>query len=269
MTTRRSIFNDWRIAGCAAKTLQAATVIFSTVVVYATQPHPGTLVVLCSNGLRSFLAEAAPAFERGGASRLAITYSVSSELAARIRAGEPFDVAILTPPMIDALVQQRFVSAASRTAVARAGMAIAVREGAPKPDVSTVDALKGTLLAARSIAFAREGAGGVFFTALVDRLGLAEALAPKFRPTVTGQDVSRAVQAGEADLGVQPLSEILLVPGVELGGRFPAIVQDYAVMVAGVSTRSTESEAARELIDFLTAPLQDRLLTARGLERVP
>jgi molybdate transport system substrate-binding protein len=227
------------------------------------------ITVLCSNGLRAVLSEVAPQFEHATGNRLTVSYSVSAELEKRIEAGEPFDVAILTPPVIDGLVTRGTLAANTRTMVARSGIGIAVRAGASKPDLRTVEALERALLAARSIAFAKEGAGGLFFAALVQRLGLAERLTPKFKPTVTGQDVSRAVANGDAELGVQPLSEILSVPGVELAGSFPSSVQDYATMVAAVGIAAPNAAGGRELIAFLMSSAVDSVIGARGMERVP
>ena len=132
---------------------------------------------------------------------------MSAELKRRIDGGESFDVVIITPALIDELIKTGRVAGASRAPLARSGMALAMRRGAEKPDVHTMEALTGTLLAARSIAFAKEGSGGIFFNALVKRLGLVDRLTPKFKPTTTGDEVSQAVARGEADLGVLPLSE--------------------------------------------------------------
>jgi molybdate transport system substrate-binding protein len=227
------------------------------------------VTVLCSNGLRAVLEEVAPEFERTTGHLLAIRYSVSSELKKRIDAGERFDVAILTPALVDALIAGGALAADTRTAVARSGMAVSVRRGASKPDLHTVDALKATLLAAKSIAFAKEGAGGLFFTALVQRFGLADQLAPKFKPTLTGEEVSRAVANGEAEIGIQPMSEILNVPAVEFAGPFPLAVQDYAVMVAAVAARSPQTAGGKALIQFLMSPPVDAVVRTRGMERVP
>src|SRR5262245_8787865 len=227
------------------------------------------ITVLSSNGLRALLTEVAPQFEQATGNRLATSYSVSSELKKRIESGERFDVAIVTPPIIDSLIQSGRIAASTRTLVARSGFGIAIRRGAPRPDLRTVDALKTALLSATSIAFAREGAGGLFLTALLNRLDLASQLATKLKPTVTGTDVSDAVARGDAEFGVQPISEILFVPGVELGGSFPPPIQDYSVMVAGISSASEHDEAARALIAFLMSPAVQSVLEARGMERVP
>jgi molybdate transport system substrate-binding protein len=247
---------------CFAGTLVAVTLAS---LIHA-QANPVT--VLCSNGLRAVLEDVAPEFERTTGQRLAIRYSVSSELKKRIDAGERFDVAILTPGLVDALIAGGALAADTRTAVARSGMAVSIRRGASRPDLQTVDALKATLLAAKSIAFAKEGAGGLFFTALVQRFGLADQLAPKFKPTLTGAEVSRAVANGEAEIGIQPMSEILNVPAVELAGPFPSAVQDYAVMVAAVAARSPQTAGGKALIQFLMSPPVDAIVRTAGMERV-
>jgi molybdate transport system substrate-binding protein len=246
-----------------------ATGVLLVLVAYPSVARAAPVTVLCSNGLRAVLSEVAPQFERATGNQLTISYSVSAELKKRIEAGEPFDVAILTPPLIDELVARGTLAVNTRTLVARSGIGIAVRAGASKPDLRTVEALKRALLAARSIAFAKDGAGGLFFIALVQRLGLAEQLTPKFKPTVTGQDVSRAVANGDAQLGVQPLSEILSVPGVELAGSFPSSVQDYAIMVAAVAVAAPHAAGGRALVAFLMSSAVDPVIGARGMERVP
>jgi len=227
------------------------------------------ITVLSSNGIRAVLQELAPQFEKATGNQIAISFSVAAELKKRIDAGEAFDLAILTPPLMDDLIKQNTVVRESRTPLARTGMAIAVRRGAAKPDMRSVDALKASLVAAPSIAFAKEGAGGLFFTALVERLGLATTLTPKFKTFTTGDDVREAVARGEAALGVMPLSEILPAPSLEVAGLFPAAVQDYAVMVAGISRRTTRNATVRAFIEFLMSPGASTVVTAKGMERVP
>ena len=231
--------------------------------------HAETITVLSSNGLRAVIQELAPQFEKATGNQVAISFSVAAELKKRIDAGEPFDLAILTPVLMDDLIKRGTVVAATRTALARTGMAIAVRRGAAKPDVRSVDALKASLAAAPSIAFAKEGAGGLFFTALVDRLGLAPTLTPKFKTFTTGDDVREAVGRGEAAIGVMPLSEILPAPALEVAGLFPSAVQDYAVMVAGISQRTTRAALVQSFIDFLMSPGATTVVKNKGMERVP
>jgi molybdate transport system substrate-binding protein len=170
---------------------------------------------------------------------------------------------------MDDLIKQGTVVRESRTPLARTGMAIAIRRGAAKPDIRSVDSLKVVLLATPSIAFAREGAGGVFFTALVERLGMTQTLTPKFKTFTTGDDVREAVGRGEAAIGVMPLSEILPAPALEVAGLFPSAIQDYAVMVAGASQRTTRAAEVKALVQFLMNPSATRVVQAKGMERVP
>jgi molybdate transport system substrate-binding protein len=228
-----------------------------------------TIMVLSSNGFRAVLQELAPQFEKATGNQLAIKFSVAAELKKRIDSGESFDVAILTPVLMDDLIKQGTVVRESRTPLARTGMAIAIRRGAAKPDARSVDSLKVALLATPSIAFAREGAGGVFFTALVERLGMTQTLTPKFKTFTTGDDVREAVGRGEAAIGVMPLSEILPAPALEVAGLFPSAIQDYAVMVAGASQRTTRAAEVKALVQFLMNPSATRVVQAKGMERVP
>jgi molybdate transport system substrate-binding protein len=224
-------------------------------------------MVLCSNGFKAVLQEVAPQFEKATKHEVAVMYSVSAELRRRIEGGERFDIAILTPGLVDELIKSGRIAASSRAPLARSGMALAIRRGAPAPDVRTVESLKATLLASQSIAFAKEGSGGVYLMTLLKRLGLIEQMTPKFKPTTTGDDVSKAVAGGEAELGVLPLSEILPVPGVTLAGTFPADVQDYTVMVGGVSPIAAQSSAVKALMGFLTSAGINPVIEKKGMER--
>ena len=215
------------------------------------------------------MTELVPQFERLTQHKIVVTYSVSAELKRRIDEGASFDLAILTPALVDELIAGGKVTRASRTPLARSGMALAVQSGMRKPDIRTTDALARALRAAPSIAFAKEGAAGVFLAALVRRLGLTELLAPKLRPFTTGTDVSAAIARGDAELGVLPLSELLSVPGVDVVGLFPAEIQGYAVMVAGVATRALQAVAARRFVDFLASAEVIPTIIKHGMERVP
>src|SRR5204863_309913 len=142
--------------------------------------------------------------------------------------------AVLTPAPMDDLIKQGKISGDTRTQIARTGMAIAIRAGARKPDIKTTEALKRTLLDAKSIAYAKEGAAGVYFVAVVQKLGIAEVLKAKYKVVATGEEVGEAVAGGEAEFGILPVSEILPIHGTQLLGSFPADVQEYAVAVAAV-----------------------------------
>jgi molybdate transport system substrate-binding protein len=223
--------------------------------------------VLCSNGFKAVLDELAPQFERATNHKVVVTYGLAAVLKQQIDAGEAFDLAILTPAAIDDLIKTRKVAADSRTMLARSGLAIAIRAGARKIDISTADAFKRSLTGATSIAYVREGASGVAFAALIQRLGMADELKAKTRLTATGEEVAEAVVSGRAEFGILPLSEVLPIRGAEVLGTFPPELQSYIVMVAGVSAGARQASAARDLIAFLTAPAALPVIKAKGMER--
>ena len=237
----------------------------------ADRPAPAVsaqLTVLASNGFQAVMEDLAPRFEKAKHQKLAVTYDLASTLRQRIENGQPFDLAILTPAAIDDLIKSGKVAAGSRTPLARAGLGLAVRAGARKPKIDTNEAFTRALQDAKSISYVKEGASGVAFAALIKRLGLADALQPKTRLTATRDEVGDALRNGNAELGVLPISEILPLAGVELAGAFPADMQTYIVMVAGVSAKTAQAGAVRELIEFLTAPAALPVITARGMERM-
>jgi molybdate transport system substrate-binding protein len=159
------------------------------------------------------------------------------------------------------------IAAETRTTIARVGLAIAIRSGARKTDISTTDAFKRALLGAKSIVYAKEGASGVAFTALAQRLGITEDLKAKSKTTATGEEVSESVLRGESEFGVLPVSEIVPVKGIEVMAPFPADVQTYVVMVAGTGSGARQSAAAGDLIKFLTSPAALPAIKAKGMER--
>jgi molybdate transport system substrate-binding protein len=221
--------------------------------------------LLCSDALKAVVEDLTPTFEQTTGHKVAATFGLSAALKRRIESGEPFDVVIITAPLVDDLIAQGKIARDTRTAIARSGMALAIRSGAAKPDIRTTDALKRSLLASPSIAYAREGASGVFFTGLIDRLGLRDGLKSNLRPMTTGVEVSAAVAHGDAALGVLPVSEILPVSGIELLGPFPPDVQGYVVMTAGASAGA--QMATNEWIRFLASAAADSSIKKRGMER--
>jgi molybdate transport system substrate-binding protein len=217
--------------------------------------------------LKAVVQELVPRFERSSNQKVAITFGLAAVLKQQIEKGEPFDVAVLTPALVDDLIARHTIAADSRAVIARSGLGLAVRAGAPKRDISTVDAFKRTLLGAKSIAYTKEGASGVAFASLIERLGLAADLRSRIRLTTSGEETGEEVARGDAELGVLPISEILPVKGAALLGSFPADVQSYIVMAAGANTASAHAQPARALIAYFMAPEALPVIKAKGMER--
>ena len=243
-----------------------ALALFS-LVVQARAAGAAEITVLCSVGLKAVMDDLAPKFEQATKHKVTVKYDLAAVLKRQIEAGDPFDLVILTPPMVDDLIKQSKVAADSRTVIARSGLAIAVRTGSKKPDLSSTDAFKKALLEAKSIAYAKEGASGVYFAEIVQGLKIADALKAKSTLTTTGDAIGEAVLHGTAEFGVLPVSEVLPVHGIEVGGTFPAEVQRYIVMVAGVGANAKQGGVARDLIKFLMAPAALPVIKQKGMER--
>ena len=228
---------------------------------------PAAVRVLSSNGVRSAIEALRPEIERAIGHPLSIEFSTASSLKTKIEAGEAFDVAILTPALLDDLIAQGKVAADSRIDFARAGVGVGARQGTPAADVSTSGALKSTLLKARSVAFTAEGQSRSTIDRAFNHLGIAEAMRPKTLLKGPGA-APAAVAAGEAELVLTLMSEILPVPGLTLLGPLPADVQGYVTFTAGRSPNAKDGDAANALLRHLSEPAVTAALKAHGLEAV-
>jgi molybdate transport system substrate-binding protein len=224
--------------------------------------------VLASVALTSALNELAPMYEKATGNKLSIDYALAAELKKRVLDGENADVIILTRPMMDDLQRQDKLAARSLANVAGTPVSVVSRAGAPKPDISSVDALKRTLLAARSIVYAdpaKGGASGVYFAGVLNRLGMTEQLKDK-TILVPGAQAAEVVARGDAELGIAQASEIVPVAGAQLAGPLPGELASTTVFTAGIGATSKSPEAARALIRFLTGPEAAPRLKAKGFE---
>jgi molybdate transport system substrate-binding protein len=224
-----------------------------------------TIRVLSSVGIKAVLDDLQPKFEQATTHRVTPVFDLAGTLKTKIEGGEPFDVAVLTAPLIDELIAKNAVAAASRTVVARVGLGLMVRAGAPKLDVSSEGAFRKTLLGAKSVAWVPTGASGIAFQATIEKMGIADAVRAKARLAANGDEVNAAVLGGTSDLAVLPVSEILPVKGAELGGVFPPAVQSFVVMTAGLPANA--KSAARELVAFLMSAPNTAVVRAKGMER--
>jgi molybdate transport system substrate-binding protein len=221
------------------------------------------LRVLCTGAARDAFNELAPQFERTTGHKLVTHFGLPAELTGKINAGEPFDVIVLSSD-VEPLIKQGKVIADSRTVLGRTGVGVAIRQGAPKPDISTVDAFKRTLLNASSVSFSG-GSSGAYFLSLLERLGIADAMKPKLRQGAMGGAVT-PVARGEVELVVIGLPPVIGIAGVEWIGWIPAELQSWVVFTAGLSATAKEPEAGRALLNFLTTPAAVAVFKAKGLE---
>lgn len=181
---------------------------------------------------------------------------------------EQFDVAVLTPDAIDSLTTQGKIVPGSRADLAKTGVGVVVKEGAPKPDIGTVEAFKHALLAAKSVAFVDPKAGGssgIYVEKLLDRLGIADAVNAK-AVLVQGGEVASHIADGEAEIGIHQISEILPVKGAVLVGPLPAEIQNFTVYAAGVAVAAKNGAAARDFVKFLSGPAALPIIKAKGME---
>ncbi len=186
-------------------------------------------------------------------------------LLVRLRGGEVADAAILTAAGIDGMIAEGVIRPGTRTDVALSFVGIAVKAGAPQPDIGTVAAFKATVLAARSVAYSKIGASGIFFASLIERLGIAAEVNARAVVVPAGFTAERLV-SGECDLAVQQVSELMVVPGIDVAGPLPADIQTIATFSGGVLSNSRQSEQAAGFLRFLASPGIAPILRRTGLE---
>jgi len=249
----------------AAVAATAAVVTFLVAMAIGGLANAAEIKVLSSSGVRGVVSELGRQFEDATGHKLVVDFAVFAVLKPRIDAGETFDIAILSPALIDELIQLGKIAADTRATLGRAGVGVAVRKGAPKPDIGSVEAFKRAMLNAKSVAYVKEGGSGKIFLSALDRLGIAAEMKPKLKAYDEVGTVD-AVVTGEVELAVIGFGPILAKPAAELVGGLPPEIQSYVVYTAGASAASKEPEAARALIRFLMAPTAAPVKKANGLE---
>ena len=223
------------------------------------------LKVLSGNGPRAAVRELCSQFETATGQKVDVAFDVNPEVIRRGEAGEPFDVAVGNPPTIEQLIKSGKVVPGSLVDIGRSGLGVAVRAGAAKPDISSVEGFKRALLAANAVAFPGEGASGKYFVGLLDRMGIAAQMQKKLKPS-PGEDTVEVVARGEADMVVVVATRIVGVVGVDMAGPLLEALQTKIGFAAGLSASSAQPETAKALIKFLTAPAAAATLRAKGVE---
>jgi molybdate transport system substrate-binding protein len=230
----------------------------------ATPLQAAELKVIAGGSMTALLNELAPPFEKTTGHKLSIHLDSTPNIVARVNAGTPFDVVVVPVDVFkDANAKARFAPGPTID-IARVGYGVAIRAGAPKPDISTPDALKKTLLAAQSIASVPASAAGAYVTKVFERLGIADEMKSKTKVQAGPPQIASAVAKGEAELGVF-LTNVLIAPGVELAGSFPADLQQELVFTSAVAADTREGDAAKAFIDYLKSPAATATIKAGGM----
>jgi molybdate transport system substrate-binding protein len=227
--------------------------------------------VFSTIGVQAALEELAPAFEKASGDKLAITWATAAILVKRVQAGETADLFILTRQSLDALTKDGKAVAGPDAEFANSGMAVVVKKGAPKPDISTPEAFKQTLLAAKTIAYsdpAAGGASGVYFAKLLERMGIADQMKAKTRHPPPSGNSANLVVNGEADLAIQQEPEVVSVAGIDLVGPLPGDLNNITIYGAGLGAETRQADGGKALIKFLHTPEARAVFKARGLNPV-
>ena len=246
------------------KRFSAAAQFAAVMILTAGWSHAAEIKVLASAAIRTAYLELLPEFERATGHKVTTTWAPTAEMANRIRAGEAVDLVIMASDRIDELLKGGRIVPGTRVDLARSGVGVAVRAGAPRPDISSTEALRRTLLAAKSITYST-GLSGIYVAGLIERMGLAEELKPKIRQ-VKGVPIGEVLVRGDAEIGFQQTSELLAIKGIDYVGPLPADVQHTIVFSAGVPAAGREPGAAKALASFLTTPAAVSVIRKTGLE---
>jgi molybdate transport system substrate-binding protein len=242
------------------KALAAITMMIGT-----GMAHTVELKVLSSNAFKEAYLELVPGFEKTTEHKVVTTWAGTNDILKRMQAGETYDLVIMAGEALEGLIKQGKIVPGSRVDLVKSGVGVAVRAGAPKPDISSGDALKRTLIAAKSVAYS-SGPSGVYIESLFQRMGIAEELKAKSKQTQPGTPVGVLIARGEAEIGFQQVSELLPIAGIDYLGPLPPDVQHVTVFAAGIHSGAKEIEAAKALVKFLTAPAAVPVIKQKGLE---
>ena len=233
------------------------------------------ITVLSSGALKLALTQLVADFQKSSGDAASVEYGPAGAIADRARKGEVADVVIVTRPQLEGLESQGKVVQGSRVEIAGIALGVAVRKGAPKPDIGTVEAFKRALLNARSIGYRDPVTGstsGIYTARMIERLGLTDALKSKTKldrsPGDRPENVFDGVASGEIELQIGQITEIVIAPGVDLVGPLPSELQNISVLAAGIATASKAPEAAKAFISFISSPAAAAVLKANGFQPV-
>ena len=227
------------------------------------------LHVVATFGIQGAMDKILPEYRRVSGQNVSIEYEESAVIQQRVASGQVFDLAILVPQVIDDLIKSGHIKAGTRTDLAKTSLGIGVRSGAPRRDIRTAEAVKETLLSARSITFAKVGSATPVIEKMIERLGIASVVNPKIVRADQAGRPADAVAAGNIDLVIAPAGAIVPVPGVDFLGLLPAEFQTSIVLTAGIGARSERPDRARALVEFISGRKGAAILRVSGMEPAP
>jgi molybdate transport system substrate-binding protein len=222
------------------------------------------LKVLASGAVKEAYTELFPQFEKSSGHKIAITWAGTVDIKKKIEAGEVYDVVVIAAPEMDGFVKDGKIAAGSKVDLVKSGVGVAVKAGAPKPDVSSGDALKKALVAAKSVGYS-QGPSGVYMVSLFEKMGIADQVKAKAKITTPGVPVATLIRGGEAEIGFQQVSELIHETGIDFIGALPNDIQRITTFSGGIHSASKEQAAAKALQSFLTAPARADTLKKHGL----
>lgn len=240
-------------------------ILAAALLVGASTAQAAEIKVIASNAVKEAYLDLVPEFEKATGHHMITIWSGTEAITKRISGGEIVDIVIVPPANIDKLILEGKLVAGNRTDLVKSGVGVAVRSGLPKPDVSTPEAVKQAVLAAKSVAYS-SGPSGFHVAGLFEKMGIADRIKAKMTQTPSGVQVGEVVARGEADLGFQQISELLHVKGIDYLGPLPAEIQHITVFSAGLHVGAKEAEAAKALVRFLSAPAAAPIIRKTGME---
>jgi molybdate transport system substrate-binding protein len=221
--------------------------------------------VLSSIATKEAYLELVPQFESASGHKVSTTWAGTTAIMQRMAAGESYDLVMISSSELDELIRQGKVVSGSRVDLAKSGIGVAVHAGAPKPDISSAEALKKTLLAAKTVGYT-SGPSGVYMGSLVERMGIAAEVKAKFRSVPSGGTIGTIVASGDCEIGFQQVSELVHIPGITYIGPLPAELQRVTTFSCGLQTGAPQPAAARALVAFLTTANARAVMQKHGLE---
>ena len=237
----------------------------AVMVIATTTAHAAEVKVIASAAVKEIVLDLIPAFEKSSGHKVTTIWAGTEAITKRISGGEVVDIVLIAAPNIDKLISEGRLVAGSRADVAISGIGVAVRAGLPKPDISSGEAVKKAVLAAKSVAYS-SGPSGSYLADLFKQMGITDQIKDKVKQTPSGVQVGEVVARGEADLGFQQVSELLHAKGIDYLGPLPADIQHITLFSAGLHTAATALDAAKALIKFLTAPEAGPIIRKSGME---